>query len=256
MKMTVTFLGTGTSFGVPVIGCRCAVCTSDKPENKRLRASVLLQSGDFNLTIDCSPDFRQQAHAHQINHLEAILFTHNHADHVNGIDDLRAYWWHQRRPVRLYGEPYVIRDIQERFNYCFREQLFEGAAPVLDLISIDSETPLQIGPFNVLPVRARHWNLDILGFRIGRFAYMTDCSEIPPASIDKLRGVEHLVLNALRWKPHAAHFSLDQAVAVGRQIGAPHVYFTHISHKLEHFEAQAHLENGFQMSYDGLRIEV
>lgn len=256
MPTEITLLGTGTSFGVPVIGCYCNVCTSDKPENKRTRTSVLLRRDDFNMLIDCSPDFRQQARTHRIDRLEAIIFTHHHADHVNGIDDLRVYWWHMRRPVELFGEPYVLADLRERFNYCFREQICEGAAPVLAVNEIAPGQPFVVGPFHIMPIRARHWNLDILGYRIGDFAYMTDCSAIPPESMKLLRGVKHLVINALRWTPHSAHFSLDQAVDVAKSLNVQHAYFTHISHKMEHFEAQEKLQSGYFMAFDGQKILI
>jgi len=253
--MIVTLLGTGTSFGVPMVGCNCDVCTSSRSENKRLRVSALIQQGDYNLLVDCSPDFRQQALRHNITQVNAILFTHNHSDHIMGIDDLRIYNWRQKKPVQVYGQDYVIEDIKTRFSYCFLPHRYEGAAPKLDLHILDGNE-FELGPFHIVPVLAKHWNLPIYGYRIGNLGYMTDCSYIPRESIEKLIGVEILVINALRPNPHPAHFSLTQAIEVANKIKPQRAYFTHISHKLEHHSTNAMLQQDNELAYDGLSFEL
>jgi phosphoribosyl 1,2-cyclic phosphate phosphodiesterase len=251
-------LGTGTSVGVPTIGCGCAVCQSDNPHNKRLRCSAVLGLPQGNLLIDTSPDVREQLLRERIGIVHAVLYTHEHADHVFGLDDLRMMQFYLGGPVPLYCEPSVERRIRTAFDYAFRSEpnLHLGAVPQLAMHRIDT------GPFDLLgaritPVRLRHGRrFEVLGFRIGNVAYCTDTSAIPPASMDLLHDLDVLVLDALRPRRHATHFSLDEAVEVARQLAPRQTYFTHMCHELEHEATNAALPEGMALAYDGLRISL
>jgi phosphoribosyl 1,2-cyclic phosphate phosphodiesterase len=251
-------LGTGTSVGVPSIGCPCPVCTSSDPRDKRTRCSVVLGLPEGNLPIDTPPDLRQQLLREQVGIVHSVLFTHEHADHLFGLDDLRLFPFYLRGPVPLYCEERVERRIRHSFDYAFREeeQTHVGAVPQLTFRRIGLE-PFTVLGTQVIPVRLLHGpRFEVLGFRIGNVAYCTDVSCIPEDSFARLAGLDVLVLDALRRRPHVTHLSLDQAIDVVRQLQPKRAIFTHISHELGHAETCAELPAGMELGYDGLRIPL
>jgi len=205
--MKITFLGTGTSQGVPVIACTCPVCQSKDPRDKRLRSSVLLEDGGKVILIDTGPDFRQQMLRSGVNHLDAILFTHEHRDHIAGLDDIRAYNFIQNKPMDIYGEERVLRALHHTFPYIFAERKYPGI-PKVNFHTIDAN-PFPLDGIDIIPVRALHYRLPVLGFRIGEFAYVTDTNHISEQEIDKIRGVKVFTICALRIKEHISHFNLE-----------------------------------------------
>lgn len=248
--MKVTFLGTGTSHGIPVIGCTCSVCTSTNPKNKRSRCSVWVEDENTSIVIDTAPDFRQQALRQGIGTLDAILFTHAHADHVHGLDDIRPFSWTQTVPV--YGNRATIEEIQVRFQYIFIETQKGGGKPKILLNEI--KTSFQIGTLAVIPVPIFHGKLNILGFRIGSFAYITDCSGIPEESYPLLTDLDVLVIGALRYKAHETHFSVSQALAEIEKIKPRRAYFTHLCHRIEHASLSSELPGHIRPAWDGLTL--
>jgi phosphoribosyl 1,2-cyclic phosphate phosphodiesterase len=251
-------LGTGTSVGVPMIGCGCEVCRSDNPRNKRTRCSVILGLPGGNLLIDTSPDVREQLLRERIGIVHAVLYTHEHADHVYGLDDLRMMQFYLGGPVPLYCEPRVEDRIRKSFDYAFDAdaELHPGAVPQLAFHRIGLE-PIEVLGARVVPLRLKHGKrFDVLGLRFGNVAYCTDVNEIPPESMGQLQGLDVLVLDALRPRGHATHFSLEEAVEITRQLSPRQVFFTHMSHELEHEATNAALPPGMALAYDGLRIEL
>jgi phosphoribosyl 1,2-cyclic phosphate phosphodiesterase len=251
--MRVTILGSGTSLGVPVIGCDCAVCTSNNGRNHRTRASILVETARQRLLVDVGPDFRFQALREKIHSLDAVLMTHDHADHINGLDDLRIFNFYTGRAITIYSNPAVKDFIENRFAYAFHPPQEGGGVPTFDLRVVSE--PFVLDDIEVTPVRVFHGDLEILGFRFNDFGYVTDCSRMPDESKARLKGVRVLVLNALRRAPHPTHLSLDEAVALARELGAGHTYFTHICHELEHDETNKSLPEHFALAYDGLKIQ-
>jgi phosphoribosyl 1,2-cyclic phosphate phosphodiesterase len=260
--LRITFLGTGTSHGVPMIGCRCDVCRSTDPRDKRLRPSVFITLDDGTaILIDTSADFRAQALTHDIARIDAVLFTHSHADHVFGLDELRRYNVLQRDAIPLYADERTLSDLRRIFDYAFRQT--EGGHDYVPRL-----TPFLIGgPFSmrgpnaspeviVVPVPIMHGARTILGYRLGSFAYLTDCSGIPETSYALLTGVELLVIGALRDKPHPSHFTVAEAIDAATRIGASRVYFTHMNHDLGHVATCARLPAGIQLAYDGLVVQA
>jgi phosphoribosyl 1,2-cyclic phosphate phosphodiesterase len=254
--MRVTFLGTGTSSGVPVVGCDCATCRSDDPRDKRWRPSIYLDLDDATqVLVDTSTDFRSQALAFDITGLDIILFTHHHADHVMGLDDVRPFNFRQRRPIPCVGSASTLAALRRMFFYVWdRSTPKGGGLPQLRLLEVTG--PFCLGPTEVVPVPILHGSLPILGYRVDRFAYLTDCSEIPEASWPLLEGVEVLVLGALRHRPHPTHFSLTEAVEAAARIGARQTYFTHMCHDLPHAETCASLPPSVTLAHDGLVVEL
>jgi phosphoribosyl 1,2-cyclic phosphate phosphodiesterase len=258
VKGQMILLGTGTSVGVPVIGCDCAVCQSDHPHNCRTRCSALLGLPDGNLLIDTSPDLRGQLLRERIALVHAVLFTHEHADHIFGLDDLRLMQFYLGGPVPLYCESNVEARIRKSFDYAFTEEadLHPGAVPQLSFHRIGLEAFEVLGA-RVTPVRLKHGKrFDVLGFRCGNVAYCTDVNAIEPASLERLNGLDVLVLDALRPHGHATHFSLEEAIKVARQLQPRQTYFTHMCHELEHEATNAALPPGMALAYDGLRIPL
>jgi phosphoribosyl 1,2-cyclic phosphate phosphodiesterase len=253
--LKITFLGTGTSHGVPMIGCDCATCTSTDPRDRRLRTSVVIATDDDGrLLIDAGPDLRAQALAHDVRRLDAILFTHGHADHILGLDNVRSYNYLQRRPMACYGDALTLDDIRRTFSYAFEaDRPRNGGLPSVEAFTVLG--PFCVGRQDVQPVPVLHGRRPILGYRLGRFAYLTDCSAIPEASWPLLEDLDVLVLDALRITPHPTHFSLAEAVAATRRIRPQRAYFTHICHDLPHAATCAGLPPGMELAYDGLVVE-
>ncbi len=250
--MKVTFLGTGTSRGVPVIGCQCRVCQSSDPRNHRLRTSVLLES-QASIIIDTSVDFRNQMIRYGVKRLDAVLFTHSHVDHILGLDDVYPFniWSGKRIPA--YGSEETLREIKLTFRHLFEERAYPGVSEI-DLVPIDGK--LRIGDLDLEPIEVFHGQLPVLGFRAGSFAYVTDVSHIPEESFDKLEGVDSLVLDGLRYEEHPTHFSLSQAAETAARIGARETYLVHMCHDVDHEEGNAYLPDSIRLAYDGLVLEL
>lgn len=252
--MKIRFLGTGTSTGVPQIGCRCEVCTSDDFRDSRLRSSVRIEVNDKILQIDCSPDFRQQVSGLQFRKIDGILLTHEHYDHVGGLDDLRPF--SRFGSVDLYMEDYLADVLIERLPYCFSPQPYKGA-PDLRLNRIDDKKDFYIGDIKVTPIRVMHYRLPILGFRINNFAYLTDVKTIPDSEFEKLEGLDTLVISALRKTEHISHQTLDEALRVSEKINPKRVFFLHMSHEMGlHANIEKELPENVFFAFDGLEIEI
>lgn len=253
--MKITFLGTGTSMGVPVIACKCAVCQSTNPKDKRLRSSVLIQTKGKNFVIDTTPDFREQMLRHPIQHLTAILFTHEHRDHVAGLDDVRAFNFILEQDVHVYAEQRVLANLKQVFPYIFAEKKYPGV-PELSTHLINNK-PFKIEETEIIPIRAMHHKLPILGFRFGNFTYITDANFISDSEKEKIKGSEVLVLNALRKEKHISHYTLQQAINLVQELEIPKAYFTHLSHQMgTHDEVSKELPPNIKLAFDGLVITL
>ena len=254
--MKITILGTGTSQGVPVIGCDCAVCTSSDPKDKRLRVSVYVQTDDgTSILIDCSPDLRQQFLANKIEQVDAVLVTHEHNDHIIGLDDLRPINFKQGSTLPLYALPRVIKDLKARFHYVFSDNPYPGA-PRIQTHTIENNT-FSINKLNISCIEVMHGPLPILGFRIGDFAYITDIKTIDDREKQKLAGLKLLVISTLRKKEHFSHMNLDETLALVKELNPDKTYLTHMGHRLaKHQELEEVLPEGIYPAFDGLTLEV
>lgn len=253
--MKLTFLGTGTSQGVPIIGSNHPVCLSENPKDKRLRTAALLTWEDCYIALDCGPDFRQQYLKNPVPHLNALLFTHEHADHTAGIDDIRPFFFKQGA-IDVYAQQRVLDSLERRFDYIFSEHDKYPGAPSVNEYPIEN-TPFKIGGKWVIPIVANHNRIEVLGYRIDDFAYFTDVKSLDESALNKLKGVQTLVLNALRIEPHHSHLSLYEALELVAKIGPSKAYFTHISHLLGfHDEVQSRLPSGVFLAYDNLTIDL
>lgn len=254
----LTFLGTGTSQGVPIIGCGCNVCKSSDSKDKRLRSSVLIDHKGFRILIDAGPDFRQQLLRENIGNIDAILLTHEHKDHTGGLDDVRAINYITRKALPIFCEERVFKSLQTEYSYAFSEYKYPGV-PEFD-IRIIGEEPFYIGKENkleVVPIRVFHYKLPVLGFRIGNIAYITDANRIEEPEYSKLKGVEVFVINTVRHQRHISHFSLSEAIEVAQKVGAPHSYLTHLSHQIgTHSGLIKELPDGIEPAYDGLVVTI
>lgn len=253
-KTRLTFLGTGTSQGVPMIGCGCEVCKSQDPRDKRLRASVLVEHEGLRVLVDAGPDFRYQMLRAGVSSLDAILLTHNHKDHTGGLDDIRAFNYHEKRATQIYCEKYVEESLRKEYSYAFEEIKYPGA-PEWDVHIID-ENPFTIKGVEITPIRGRHFKLPVLGYRFGNIAYCTDMNHIPEEEYSKLQGLDHFIINCVRRGRHISHYSLEQAIEVAEKVGAKHSWLTHLSHQLPcHEELTKELPEGILPAFDGLAIE-
>lgn len=253
---SITILGTGTSQGIPVIGCDCKVCQSDNPKDKRLRVSALVQVGEVNIVIDCGPDFRQQMLREKVVNVDAIIFTHEHTDHVIGVDDVRPMNFRTRQNMPLYAVERVQRDLKNRFGYAFVENPYPGA-PLLELKTIDKNTLFSIKGVEIIPIEIMHGRLPILGFRIGDFAYLTDMKTVADEEFAKLKGVKVVVIDSLQQREHFSHMTLEESLAFAKKVGAEQTYLTHLSHVMGlHDEVSKLLPDNVAIAFDGLKIEV
>ena len=254
--MKITFLGTGTSCGVPFIGCDCEVCTSTDQHDKRLRTSALVEIGDRHILLDCGPDFRQQMLTVPFSKLDGVLVTHEHYDHVGGLDDLRPYMMFGE--VNVYAEDFCATHLEERIPYCFtpKEKRYPGV-PSINLVRVEPHKPFNIEDIEIMPIRVMHGALPILGFRIGKMAYITDMKTIDGSEYAYLEGIDTLIVNGLRHKEHRSHQSIEDAIAFSKRIGAKVTYLIHMSHDAGlHAIEEAKLPPTFHYAYDGLVIEV
>jgi len=253
--MEIRVLGTGTSQGVPVVACECRVCQSLDPKDQRLRTSILVRKGDTCIAIDAGPDFRQQMLREQVKSLNAVVITHSHKDHIGGLDDVRAFNWVQKRAMDVFGTKEDLQIVEKEFSYAFEEDKYPGV-PRINLHTINSK-PFFINNLKLIPIKALHLKMPVLGFRIGDFSYLTDANYIAPQELDKMRGSKVIILNALRKEKHISHFNLEEAIALVRELKPEKAYFTHISHQMGlHAEVEKELPENIFLAYDGLRFEV
>ncbi|HMP29587.1 MAG TPA: MBL fold metallo-hydrolase [Saprospiraceae bacterium] len=254
--MKVIFLGTGTSQGIPVIGCTCNTCLSDDTKDKRFRTSCMIVIDSVHILIDTSPDLRTQMLNNQITNSDAILFTHEHNDHMAGLDDVRPFNFMQQSHIPAYGEARVVHELKKRFSYIFDEDPYPGA-PRINLVEINDIDNFEIKGVQIKPIRVMHGTLPILGFRIGDFAYLTDVKYLPENSYKNLEGVKHLVLNALRYHEHYSHVTVDEAIIIAQSLGVETTYLTHLSHQIvRHDIFEKQLPKGVLPAYDGLVWEL
>lgn len=253
--MKITFLGTGTSQGVPVITCHCPVCTSLDFRDKRLRTSVMIETQGKTFVIDTGPDFRQQMLRERVEHLDAVLFTHEHKDHTAGLDEVRAFNFKQQMDMPVYAHPRVVAQLKREFAYIFAEEKYPGIPQIL-IKEIENQPFLAEGvPFT--PIQVMHYRLPVLGFRVENFTYITDANYIAPAEMDKIRGSDVVVLNGLQAEPHISHFTLAQAIEVLEELQPKAAYLTHISHRLgRHADVEKRLPSFIKLAYDGLQLEL
>ncbi|MCR4603015.1 MAG: MBL fold metallo-hydrolase [Prevotella sp.] len=253
--MRITILGSGTSCGVPVIGCQCPVCQSSNPKDKRLRCSILVETETTRLLVDCGPDFRQQILPQPFRKIDGILVTHSHYDHVGGMDDIRPYC--QFGEINVYADPIARKSMLEMLPYCFAEHRYPGV-PAIGLHEIHAGQQMTIGDIDILPIRIMHGQLPILGYRFGNFAYVTDMKTIDDNQLPLLSGVDTLVVNALRFeRQHHSHQLVDDAIAFSRRLGATHTLITHVCHDIGlHEEANKHLPPGVELAFDGQVLEL
>ena len=253
--LEIILTGTGTSQGVPVIGCDCEVCTSMDERDKRLRTAALICYGDRRIAIDCGPDFRQQMLRTGTQNLDAILLTHEHNDHIIGMDDVRPFNFQNWTDMPVYCTPRVQQSLRQRFSYVFASENRYPGAPMVQLHSISKDSPFEVAGMKVQPVEVMHGKMPVLGFRIHDFAYLTDVRSIAPAELEKLDGIRFLVLSALHRKEHHSHLNLDQALELAAQLGPEQAFLTHISHRMgRHEDVQRELPENVILGYDGLRI--
>jgi len=253
--LTITFLGTGHSQGIPVIACECDVCKSSDSKDHRLRTSIHIQHNGLSLVVDTGPDFRQQVLRENIKHLDAILFTHQHKDHIAGLDDVRSFNFKQKKPMPLYGNQGTLEHIKKDFYYAFGDDKYPGV-PQLELWEVNNE-PFFIEDLEVIPIEVMHYNLPVLGYKFGDFTYVTDANYISEKEKSKLMNSRILVLNAIFRDKHYSHFNLEQAIRLVQEVKPDQAYFTHISHKMGlHRIVNKELPENIEIAYDGLKVEL
>lgn len=254
--MKVTFLGTGTSQGVPVIACDCEVCRSLDFRDKRTRTSALIAVGGKQLVIDTGPDFRQQMLRERVTQLDAVIFTHEHKDHTAGLDDIRAFNFRQQKDMPIYARQNVLDQLKMEYSYIFADKKYPGIPKVQTHVLSDTE-PFEAEGIPITPIEVMHMHLPVLGFRIHDFTYITDANQVSSTEKEKIRGSRVLVLNALQKEPHVSHFNLKEAIAFAREVNAEHTYFTHISHKMGlHAGVEEQLPESISLAYDGLTLDL
>jgi phosphoribosyl 1,2-cyclic phosphate phosphodiesterase len=254
-QVELLFLGTGTSAGIPMIGCHCEVCRSSDPRDCRTRPSVVISYNDTRVLVDTTPELRLQCVANGVDKIDAVVFTHAHADHVMGLDDVRRYNQMQKGAIPCYADEATLVSLRRMFSYVFQPpKQIGGGLPQLSLFEIAG--PFVLGGAEVVPVPLLHGSLPVLGFRIGSFAYLTDCNRIPDASWPLLAGVRIVILDALRHRPHSTHFSVAESIGIAGKLGVERAYFTHICHDLPHAATNASLPDGIELAYDGLTLEI
>jgi phosphoribosyl 1,2-cyclic phosphate phosphodiesterase len=254
-SIKITFLGTGTSTGVPMVACDCEVCTSINARDTRLRSSILVESASTSFVIDTTPDFRYQMLRANVKKLDAVLFTHSHKDHIAGLDDVKAFSFFSGKAMQVYANEATQSALKREFMYVFAEQKYPGI-PEIDLHTIDN-LPFQIGDIPIVPILVWHFKMPVLGFRIGKFTYITDANKIDDTEKEKIKGSEIMVVNALRKAAHISHFTLDQAITLAEELEIPQAYFTHISHQLGLYEeVSEQLPKNMQLAYDGLQLII
>jgi phosphoribosyl 1,2-cyclic phosphate phosphodiesterase len=253
-SVQLTILGSGTSMGVPTLGCHCAVCESTDPHDNRTRPSILLSYGGHNVVIDTTPDFRYQAMRAHIDRLDAVIYTHGHADHILGLDDIRPFNMKQRGVVPIYGSAETLATLQVQFSYIFKEALPGSTLPGVELHEIDG--PFDLFGLKITPIPAMHGSQPVLGFRFGKAAYLTDFSRVPESSKALLAGLDDFILDALRYVPHPTHSNVEQSLALVQEVKPKRAWFTHICHDLGHSDANSRLPENVRLAYDGLEFEV
>lgn len=253
--MDILFLGTGTSHGIPVIGCQCTTCSSTNEKNKRLRSSVLVSIAEKHILIDTSIDFRQQALRYRIDRVDAILFTHHHVDHIFGLDDTRVFNKLNKKKIPCYGAKPTIKQLKHIYSYIFDYPDIPGGIPMLEFVKLDSE-PFVVEEITITPIEIMHGTMPINAYRIGNAVYATDCSFIPEHSMEKFSNADVLILDCLRIRKHPTHFNLEQALEVTKKINAKRTYFTHMSHEIEHETISKSLPHNVALAYDGLKITL
>lgn len=251
--MKVTILGSGTSTGVPMVGCTCRVCSSDDPRDKRTRPSLLIQHDGQNILVDTATDLRRQALRQGIGKIDAVLYTHSHADHINGIDDLRGFYFLNREIVPCFGSRTTLDTLKKGFSYIFEQHDGSGYTPLMRPTEVSN--PFELFGLTVIPVPLEHGLTSALGYRIGSFAYLTDCSSIPEASLPLLAGLDLLVMDGLRWTPHPFHFNIEGAIEAARQLGIRRTVLTHLSHEVAYAD-RARLPEGVEFAYDGMQFDL
>jgi phosphoribosyl 1,2-cyclic phosphate phosphodiesterase len=255
MKIKATILGSGTSQGVPLIACSCLVCNSNNDKDKRLRSSIKIEVENKTFVIDSGPDFRQQMLRSKTKQLNALIFTHEHKDHIAGMDDIRAFNYVNKSAIDVYATDRVEEALKREYAYIFSDEKYPGI-PEINLINIENK-PFLVQDIEVIPIQVYHYKLPVLGFRFGDFTYITDANYINDAEKEKIKGSKVLIVNALRREQHISHFTLEEAIALGKELQVPQIYFTHISHQLGlHTEVEKELPSGFHLAYDGLEIVV
>ncbi len=254
--MKITFLGTGTSQGIPIIGSTHPVCQSQNSKDKRLRVSIMVSTEDKNYVVDCGPDFRQQMLKHQVNHMDALLFTHEHADHTAGLDDIRPFFFRQG-DIPIYAHKRVVGELHRRFDYIFESENKYPGAPSVEIHEVISDESFNLGTMKVVPINVSHGSLQVFGYRFDDFAYLTDVKSIEEEEVEKLKNLDVLVVNALREEPHYSHFNLEEALDFVKKVNPKKAYFTHISHLLGfHDEVEKKLPKNIHLAYDGLTLEL
>jgi len=253
--MHLTFLGTGTSHGIPVIGCNCDVCTSDNPKNKRTRASVWIETDHTSILIDTATEFRLQAVREGINKIDLVLLTHSHADHIHGMDDLRPL--SKDKPIPVYGNFFTIKDIKKRFSYITGDSQLGGGKPRLIFTELSETDTIKIenGTTEIKPLPVKHGSLDVFGYRIGTLAYITDCNFIPDKTMEDLKGLDTLIIDALRFKPHPTHFCVEEALEIIEKTKCRRGFLTHMCHNLDHEKLEKMLPDHVKPSFDSLKID-
>lgn len=254
--MKITFLGTGTSQGIPIIGSNHPVCKSTDPKDKRLRVSILISSSKKNLVVDCGPDFRQQMLQHNVTHMDALLFTHEHSDHTAGLDDIRPFFFRQG-DIPIYAHKRVIGELERRFDYIFQKENKYPGAPNVQINEVQNNKSFNLGDIFVTPINVSHGGLQVFGYRFNNFAYLTDVKTIAKEEKEKLKDLDVIVVNALREEPHYSHFNLEEALEFIAEVKPKKAYFTHISHLLGfHAEVEKKLPENIHLAYDGLQLDL